>query len=92
MKTFEKIMHMSEKGQITLPVAWRSRIGTNVVRVIAGKGDRLEIAPVHAEEDDETGWVSIFDKDRDNGGKGVTVDDILRALGRPRHSEKKKKR
>ena len=76
MKTFEKIMNMSEKGQITLPVAWRSRIGTNVVRVITVKGDRLEIAPVHAEQDDETGWVSIFDSNE----KRPTVDELLRVL------------
>ena len=82
MKTIEKIVYMTEKGQITLPVAWRRKIGTNAVRISErSPGSHLNISPVETKEDDETGWTTVFNKDRDNGGKGLTADEFLKALG-----------
>ena len=85
MKTFEKIVTLSEKGQITLPVAWRARIGTTLVRITAGKGETIEIAPIKAVQDDASGWVSIFEPNE----KRPTVEELLRVLkggkkGRPK--------
>lgn len=80
MKTIEKIVYMTEKGQITLPMAWRRKVGTSVVRISVGAGDKLEIVPVESKQNDETGWITVFNKDRDNNGRGVTANRFLREL------------
>lgn len=92
MKTIEKIVYMTEKGQITLPVAWRRRIGTNAVMIKSNQGDLLEIAPVEHKKDQNTGWVSIFNAKRDNNGKGLTSNELLKALGRTRSTQRKNNR
>ncbi len=76
----EKVQYMTEKGQITLSVAWRRTVGVRAVVVKLCKGDRLEITPVHTKEDNETGWISVFDAKRDNYGKGVSIKDFRVAL------------
>lgn len=91
MKTIEKIVYASEKGQITLPVAWRSQLDTNMFRIQTNELNNLEIVPVQAKQDEETGWVSVFDKERDNHGKGLTANEFLKALGRARNTNKKGK-
>ena len=91
MKTIEKIVYMTEKGQITLPVAWRRKVGTSVVRISVGTGDRLEIVPVESQKNDETGWVTVFNKDRDNNGKGLTANKFLRELRTIKKEESRKK-
>lgn len=82
MKTVEKIVYMTEKGQITLPVAWRRMVGVKAVRIRSGHGDLLEIAPVEHNTDKQTGWVSVFNAGRDNNGRGITSGKFLKALGR----------
>jgi len=91
MKTQDKIVYFGEKGQITLPVAWRMRVGTNAIRISPGNGDRLEIIPVATREDEETGWVTVFNKDRDNNGKGILASDFLKVLQNIRKKEDSKK-
>ena len=76
MKTLEKIVNLSEKGQITLPMSWRSKIGTNIVRVSVGDGYILNITPVNTKQDKETGWVSIFD----SGEKRPSIDEMINFL------------
>jgi len=88
MKTIEKIQYMTEKGQITLPVAWRRQVGTGAVVVRTGKGNMLEISPVRTEKDSESGWVSIFNAERDNSGKGVPLDDFLKVLAKIKKGKK----
>jgi len=89
MKTLEKIVYMTEKGQITLPVVWRRMVGTNAVRISSGRGDTIEIAPVGHTEDKDTGWVSVFNARRDNQGKGLTPSQFLRTIGRSKNVLKK---
>ena len=78
---------MGEKGQITLPVAWRSRVGTTLVRVQEGRGDMLEIVPIQAVEDDDRGWVSIFSP----GEKKPTTAELLSFLRKERLNRTKKR-
>ncbi|MFA6006529.1 MAG: hypothetical protein WC764_02270 [Candidatus Paceibacterota bacterium] len=87
MKTFEKIVYASEKGQITLPVAWRSQTGTNMFRIKAHTPGNLEVVPVQDQEDEETGWVTVFNKDRDNNGKGLPASEFIRVLRKIRKEE-----
>ena len=47
MVKIDKIVRISEKGQITLPIAWRRAIKTNVVRTTLGKNNSLIITPVY---------------------------------------------
>ena len=82
---------MTEKGQITLPVAWRRKVGTNAVRIKSSKGALLEIAPIENRENKNTGWVSVFEARRDNGGEGITSGDFLRVMGRPKSVSKKRR-
>jgi bifunctional DNA-binding transcriptional regulator/antitoxin component of YhaV-PrlF toxin-antitoxin module len=82
MKTIEKIVYMTEKGQITLPVAWRRMVDTKAIRIKSSRGSLLEIAPVEQNTDKNTGWVSVFNAQRDNNGKGITSSKLLKVLGR----------
>lgn len=81
---------MTEKGQITLPVAWRREVGGMAVR-IRTVGQRIEIIPVQTQEDEETGWTTVFNADRDNGGKGIPIEEFRAALWRAEKSKKTKK-
>ena len=82
MKTIEKIVYMTEKGQITLPVAWRRMVGTKAIRIKSSYGSLLEIAPVEHNTDQKTGWISVFNAERDNNGKGITSSKFLKTLDR----------
>ena len=78
MKTKEiqnRIAKVTSKGQITLPVKWRERVGTEHV-VIETKGDVLEIKPARIETNDYT----VFDAIRDNKGKGLKANDLVNIL------------
>jgi len=88
MKTIEKIVYMSTKGQITLPMAWRRKIGTSAVRIRESNGDRLEILPVDLKNDEETGWVSIFDSKE----KRPTTNDVLKFLQKNKEGRNTKKK
>ena len=49
----------------------------------------FRIAPV--EEDNETGWVTLFDAGRDNRGKGIAGTEVLRILRRIKRDERPRK-
>ena len=67
---------ITSKGQVTLPVAWRRRMKADAV-VMHEKGGVLEI---RAARTTNRGDVIIFNADRDNGGKGLPIDDVIKAL------------
>ncbi len=41
-----KVQSITSKGQITLPIAWRRRVGVNHI-TLRTQGDRIEISPIH---------------------------------------------
>ncbi|OGZ05925.1 MAG: hypothetical protein A2845_03940 [Candidatus Lloydbacteria bacterium RIFCSPHIGHO2_01_FULL_49_22] len=79
MATTEKIQRITSKGQITLPIAWRRKMGTSTI-VVRAKGDMLEISPLRTLDDEDEQWVTIFDAVRDNKGKGIPAKEISRIL------------
>ena len=82
MKTGEKIQRVTERGQITLPISWRRKMGNASTIVVRTKGDVLEITPIRTEDQREMEWVTIFDAVRDNKGKGVPGEEWVAALGK----------
>ncbi|MBA3789211.1 AbrB/MazE/SpoVT family DNA-binding domain-containing protein [Patescibacteria group bacterium] len=67
---------ITSKGQITLPAAWRKKTGADAV-VMRDVGGVLEIRPVHTTK---RGDMIIFNADRDNGGKGIEVGELIKIL------------
>ncbi len=76
MKTLERIQKITSKGQITLPVAWRRHTGAHTISVTT-RGSRIEIVPARLQKVSET---TIFDAVRDNDGKGIKIDKLIRVL------------
>lgn len=73
-----KIVRSTSKGQITLPKLWRDQFGTdNFLMQIDVKS--ITIRPINLSELQAEEEV-IFDADRDNNGKGVSPDEIIRML------------
>lgn len=70
------LQKITTKGQITLPISWRKQFNTDNFLVKA-KNNKLEIFP--ADMDKISDFV-IFDANRDNSGKGVKVDKILKTI------------
>lgn len=73
---FEKIQRVTSKGQITLPSVWRKEFGTDQV-VVTAKGGKIEIAPVRRSRENE---YTVFDAIRDNKGKGIKAEDLIKVL------------
>ena len=61
------------KGQITLPVSWRKKFSTDRF-IVVDEGDSLKIKPLEIEE----GFTTIFDAKRDNKGKGIKAEELLK--------------
>jgi len=76
MQTIEKIQKITSKGQITLPVAWRRHTRADTISVIT-RGNRIEIAPARLQKVSEH---TVFDAVRDNNGKGIKIDKLIRIL------------
>ena len=79
METAQKIQRVTTKGQITLPIAWRRRMGTNSI-VVRTKGDVLEISSLRTPDEEDEAWVTLFDAIRDNNGKGIKATDLIKVL------------
>ena len=88
IKTHEKIQRVTERGQITLPAAWRRRAGVGASIIVKEKGGILEISPLHTEDERDEQWVTIFDAMRDNGGKGIPAKEFAAII---RRIDRKKK-
>ena len=82
MKTREKIQRVTERGQITLPASWRREAGVGASIIVREKGGVLEISPIHTEDEKDEQWITIFDAMRDNGGKGIPADEMIKTLKR----------
>ena len=77
-----KIVKTTSKGQITLPQVWRNKFKTDdfLIRV---ESHAVIITPVDIKniEQEEV----IFDAERDNRGKGVTPEKMIKLLKKIRH-------
>lgn len=73
-----KIVKTTSKGQVTLPKIWRDKFNTDdFLMQIDVKS--ITIKPINLarlQEEEEV----MFDADRDNNGKGVSPDEIIRML------------
>ena len=79
MATTDKIQRVTSKGQITLPVAWRRKMGTSTI-IVRENGDTLEISALRTEDERDEEWVTLFDAVRDNKGKGIPAHELITAL------------
>lgn len=77
-----KIVKSTVRGQITLPHQWREHFSTNSY-LVEMHDDKLVIIPFNLEDAVEE--EVLFDADRDNKGKGVSPDAIIKALKKIRH-------
>lgn len=82
-KATARLQKITSKGQVTLPVAWRNRVGTTAI-LVSEEGDTLRISPARLESD--TTEYTVFDAIRDNNGKGVPAEDIIHILKKLRIS------
>ena len=85
----EKIQRVTSKGQITLPISWRRKMGNRSTIVVRTKGDVLEITPLRTEDERDEEWVTLFDAVRDNNGKGMPVEEMIAALEKSVTKDKK---
>lgn len=84
MKTIPaRLQKITSKGQITLPVAWRDRVGASAI-LVASEGDSLRISLTRFEQDEEE--YSVFDAICDNNRKGLPAEDVVRILKKLRTS------
>lgn len=82
MKTREKIQRVTERGQITLPISWRRKMGNASAIIVRTKGDTLEITPLRTEDERDEEWLTLFDAVRDNKGKGILAKDFAKMIRR----------
>ena len=87
MLIHDKIQSVTSKGQITLPVALRRLYGAKNISLRAN-GAVLQIVPVRMRSH---GDEVIFDSVRDNGGKGVPIEEFIRTLKKIRKEESRAK-
>lgn len=73
------VVKATTKGQITLPVAWRSRFKTSQF-VVRERGEALEVMPLLLDKIDAGGEYTVFDALRDNRGKGIKAKDLVKLL------------
>lgn len=76
-----KIIKSTSKGQITLPKSWRNKFHTDCF-MLRMDTDYVIIKPINVHELSEE---VVFDADRDNKGKGVSPDEIIRVLKKIKH-------
>lgn len=96
MKTTAKprIQRITSKGQITLPIAWRRKMNTDMIMVRETSAG-ITISPARTfkmapgDRDDD---IIIFNADRDNGGKGIDASVFADMLRRSVEKDKKSKR
>jgi bifunctional DNA-binding transcriptional regulator/antitoxin component of YhaV-PrlF toxin-antitoxin module len=76
-----KIVKLTNKGQIILPIEWRQSFDTDYY-IIKSKKNKLEIIPLEpkeltAENEDER---LVFSTIRDNQGKGIKAKELRSIL------------
>ncbi len=74
----EKIITVTSKGQITLPISWRKSSQVKQV-LLEVKGKKIEITPINLIKKSNTEY-TVFDAIRDNRGKGLKTKDLIQIL------------
>lgn len=76
-----KVVRSTSKGQITLPMSWRAQFKTDNYLLRMNK-KQIVVKPVYIEgfEVGELEEEVLFDADKDNNGKGVSVDEMIKLL------------
>lgn len=80
--TNEKIQRITSRGQITLPIAWRRKMGNGSVIVVHEQDNGLLITPLRTEDDRDAEWITLFDAVRDNNGKGIPAKKFAQMIRR----------
>lgn len=72
-----RVVRATSKGQVTLPSEWRNNFSGNDF-LMKVEANRVIITPAIVEElgDEEI----LFDAERDNNGKGISLDDLIQLL------------
>lgn len=84
-----KVVKSTSRGQITIPKKWRSQFKTDNY-ILEVKTEEIIIKPININQiENET---VIFDADRDNSGKGISPDEMIKLLkkiknGTSRHTK-----
>jgi bifunctional DNA-binding transcriptional regulator/antitoxin component of YhaV-PrlF toxin-antitoxin module len=71
------IVKATSRGQITIPAKWRKNFATD--NYIIEKKDVLEIRPLKKEALEKEEY-TVFDAIRDNKGKGIKAEDLVKIL------------
>jgi AbrB family looped-hinge helix DNA binding protein len=72
------IVKTTSRGQITLPAKWRRSFDTQNF-ILEEKNDVLEIRPLKKEILEKEEY-TVFDAIRDNKGKGIKSEDLVKVL------------
>lgn len=75
-----KVVKSTSKGQITLPMQWRAQFNTDNY-LLKMDEKQIVIKPAYIEKF-EVGELEevVFDAQEDNGGKGISVDEMIKLL------------
>lgn len=74
----EKVVQKTtSKGQITLPKIWRGQFKTNHF-VLESVNDTMVIRPIFLDNPDN--YNTVFNADRDNKGKGISANKLLKIV------------
>ena len=76
----KKVVKSISKGQITLPKRWRGQCDTDTF-VLDLQGRRLIVTALdlrEGEEFEEAGEEVLWSAERDNDGKGIPVEEMIR--------------
>ena len=93
-KSKPRIQRITSKGQITLPIAWRRKMNTDMI-MVRETGSGIHISPARTlklDPEDRDDDIIIFDATRDNGGKGIEASVIAEMLRRSIEKDKNSKR
>ena len=77
MQKVKVIEKTTTKGQITLPKFWRDLFETQHFLILPEE-NQLVIRPLIL--DDDSGYATVFNAERDNKGKGISAKKILKIL------------
>ncbi len=79
--TIKRVQRATSKGQITLPMQWRSNFDTDQF-VLKSEGNKLVISPAYIEENNDADWVSVWNAEHDNAGKAMPAKEMLTIMNK----------
>lgn len=75
------ILKTTSKGQITIPIEWRSKFDTNQFMATISD-NKIELEPLIIKNRPKAQNYTVFDAIRDNQGKGIRARDLVKVLGK----------